>query len=119
LRECLAVGPRGTNSTHWRTGDVKSRLGGALVSVAVTDPALNAGARLGKLAEAEALLVEGNAELQQSQSAGSKYKRDALERLVRLYEAWNKPDKLAEWQQKLEEFKRGESKSSEAVEEEP
>src|SRR5262249_2126406 len=88
LRECLAIRLRGTNSTHWRTAEAKSRLGAALLSVAVTDTALNAQARVTKLAEAESLLLEGNESLQQS-SAESKYKRDAVVRLVRLYEAWD------------------------------
>ena len=101
LRECLAIRLRGTNSTHWRTAEGKSRLGGALVSVAVADPALNAEARGAKLAEAESLLLEGNEALQPS-SADNKYKRDAVERLVRLYDAWGKRDKVSEWQQKLE-----------------
>ncbi|MFN0126191.1 MAG: tetratricopeptide repeat protein [Verrucomicrobiales bacterium] len=100
LREVLAVRQR-DSSKSWRTDDVKSRLGGALVSVAVTDPGLDAEGREAKLNEAEPLLLEG-CERVQTGATDDKYKRDALERLVRLYEAWNKPDKRAEWQQKLE-----------------
>jgi len=104
LRTCLAAHLNGTNTTHWRVGDVKSRLGGALVSVAVTDPALDATTREAKLAEAETLLLEGHQRLQESKSTDKKYKRDALERLTRLYQAWGKPDPLSEWQQQLEAF---------------
>src|SRR5262249_42411274 len=82
--------------------DVKSRLGVALVSVAVDEPALNADARVAKLAEAESLLLDGNEQLQRS-SADSRYKRDALERLARLYEAGGQPDKVAEWQQRFDQ----------------
>jgi len=104
LRECLGIRLHGTNSTQWRTADVRSRLGGALLSVAVTDADLSSEARLAKLTEGEALLLEGNKGLQQDPKAESKYKRDAVERLGRLYEAWGKPDKLAEWKQKLADF---------------
>ena len=111
LRDCLASRMRGTNATIWRTGDVRSRLGGALVSVAVTDAALSSEASLAKLTEAEALLLEGNEALQRSKSADSKYKHDALERLDRLYEAWDelasntgKGTQAAEWKTKLADF---------------
>ncbi|HEY2952152.1 MAG TPA: serine/threonine-protein kinase [Verrucomicrobiae bacterium] len=108
LRDCLASRLRGTNATGWRMGDARSRLGGALLAVAVTDAALSAEARQTKLSEAESLLVEGNESLQQSRGADSKYKRDALIRLIHLYEAWDKPDKLTDWKQKLADFDKAE-----------
>jgi len=111
LRECLAIRLRGTNSNHWRTGELKTRLGGAQMSVAVCDPSLGAENRQTKLAEAEALLLEGNQRLQQSNSADRKYKRDALERLVRLYDSWEvfapntgKSWQAQEWREKLDAF---------------
>lgn len=104
LRECLAIRLRGPSANHWRTGGVRSRLGGALLAVALTDPALNTENRLAKFTEAEPLLLEGNEALQQSKDVGSIYQRDALIRLVRFYEAWEKPDKAAEWQRRLDEF---------------
>jgi hypothetical protein len=116
LRECLAVRLNGTNAIHWRVEDIKSRLGGALVSVAVTDRELNAAARGAKLAEAETLLLEGSERLQASKFADKKYKRDALERLARLYEAWRKPEKLSEWQQKLEAFDKPKTEPSKSSE---
>jgi tetratricopeptide (TPR) repeat protein/tRNA A-37 threonylcarbamoyl transferase component Bud32 len=109
LRDCLAIRLRGTNASHWRTADVRSRLGGALLAVAVTDSSLTSEARQSKLAEAEALLLESNERLQRSKSAERKYKRDALERLVRLYQAWDsaspntgKVPQAEEWNTKLE-----------------
>jgi hypothetical protein len=78
--------------------------GGALVSLVVTDPALDAATREAKLAEAETLLLEGHQRLQESMAGDKKYKRDTLERMTRLYEAWGKPEKRAEWHQKFEEF---------------
>jgi hypothetical protein len=109
LRDCLAIRLRGTNFTHWRIGDVKSRLGGALLAVAVTDASLHTDARQSKFAEAETLLIEGRKQLQQSKSAGRNYIRDALERLRHLYEAWElaapntgKSVQAEEWKKNLE-----------------
>ena len=78
LRQCLAIRLRDPKAVPWRIDDVRSRLGGALVAVSVTDPALNTESRLAKFAEAESLLLEGNEALQQRGKAESKYKRDAL-----------------------------------------
>ena len=105
LRDCLVKRRQGPNASHWRTtGEAPSRLGAALLTVAVTDPALTSKARLAKLADAEALLLEGNEALQQHGRVETKYKRDSLTRVVRLYQAWDKHDKAAEWQKKLDEF---------------
>ncbi len=93
-----------TNTEPWRIADTRSRLGSAVLSVAFTDSTLTTEAREVKLMEAEALLLEGNDFLQQSAPADRKYKRHALERLVRLYEAWGKPAQAAEWRAKLEVF---------------
>jgi hypothetical protein len=83
---------------------MKSRLGAALVSVAVTDAELTAKGRAAKLAEAEPLLLEGQEAVQQHPAAERQYKRNALERLVRLYEAWDKPDHAAQWRTSLDVF---------------
>jgi hypothetical protein len=106
LRDVLAVRLRDTNS--WRIGDVKSRLGAALVSVAVTDAAIDAEARQAKLRDAESLLLDGHERLQKA--SRRKYQRDALQRLVRLYEALSKPEQKAEWQQKLDAFDQAQKK---------
>jgi hypothetical protein len=68
LRDYLTSELGGTKSTHWRTGETRSRLGGAL-------------------------------------------QRDSLSRLVRLYEAWGKPEKVAGWQQRLADFDKTEAKT--------
>jgi len=111
LSECLAMRLEGTNASHWRTDDVKSRLGGALLAVAFSHPALSPEVREAKLAKAEGLLLEGNDRLQRSRSADRKYQHDALERLVRLYHAWDtsdpntgKSDQAQEWSRRLEAF---------------
>ena len=88
LRDCLAGRLRSSFADHWRVGELKTLVGAALVAAAVTDSTLTATDRESKFAEAETFLLEGNERLQRSGSADRKYKRDALERLVRLYEAW-------------------------------
>jgi hypothetical protein len=55
---------------------------------------------------AEPLLLEGYAGLKQQEltvpPSERKSIREAVERLVELYEAWSKPAQAAEWKQKLE-----------------
>ncbi|HEU0009489.1 MAG TPA: serine/threonine-protein kinase [Verrucomicrobiae bacterium] len=57
----------------------------------------------GKFVEAEPLLKEAFDHLQDSSSANAPFQRGARERLIRLYEAWGKPDQAADWRQKLSE----------------
>jgi serine/threonine protein kinase len=78
-------------------------------------PTLNAQSLLGAIllaqarhAEAEPLLVrayEGLQRRQAEQTARSYNQplRETCERLVRLYDAWGKPDQAAEWRKKLDE----------------
>ena len=67
--------------------------------------------QFGRFADAGKLLLEGYQRLPSGLLAGLKLKRDALKRLVRLYEKWNEqePDqrraeKAAEWRQQLTDF---------------
>ena len=59
-----------------------------------------------KFQEAETLLLEANQALQQMPKAPRNLQHEALPGLVRLYEAWNQPEKAAEWQQKLDAFEK-------------
>ncbi len=104
LRECLVIRLRGSRAGHWRTSDVQSRLGGALVAVAATDPASTGEARGLALTEAEFLLLKGHEAMEQIPSIDPKYRRDSLVRLVRLYEVWDQPEKAVPWQGKLDSF---------------
>jgi hypothetical protein len=104
LRQSLAHRLQGTNATHWRTADMRSRLGGAILSLTVTDPGLTSAARQAKFAETEALLLEGNDGIPSDRSSARYHKRDALERLVHLYEALDKPAQAAAWREKLDAF---------------
>jgi tetratricopeptide (TPR) repeat protein len=89
LRDCLTTRllTLGTNSS--RVADTRSRLGGAIVAVAVVDSSLDAPSRLARFAEAESHLLESSRVLQASRSLSGPPQRQALERLVRLYEAWD------------------------------
>ena len=104
LRECLAARLRGATASHWRTDDTRSRLGGALLAVAVTAPALTTESRLAKLRDAESVLLEAHQSLLRIPETEWKYLRDSFVRLVRLYEALDKPDKAAAWQNQLDNF---------------
>ena len=112
LRDYLTIRLRGSKPTHWRTGETRSRLGGAVLAVAVTEPALTNEGRLAKFVEAESLLLEGNEALEQGEKVDRKYQRDSLVRLGRLYEAWGKREKAAVWQQKLADFDKTEAKTN-------
>jgi eukaryotic-like serine/threonine-protein kinase len=91
--------------------ETRSWLGGAMVTVAVADPELDRTARLDKFTEAEPLLLEGHQGLQENQSANDRQQRDALTRLVRLYEAWDelapntgRAARAADWKRRLAAF---------------
>jgi tetratricopeptide (TPR) repeat protein len=65
-----------------------------------------------KFAEAEPLLVSGYEGMEQRASsipdtARASRLREALENVVELYRAWNKPEQAAPWQQKLDALKAG------------
>jgi tetratricopeptide (TPR) repeat protein len=104
LRECLGRRAASTNTSRARLADAQGRLGAALLSVVVADSGLSRDTRQAKLTEAESLLLPASDVLQQSKSADVKYKRDSLERLVRLYTASTRPEQAAEWKRNLEAF---------------
>ncbi|HXJ58398.1 MAG TPA: tetratricopeptide repeat protein, partial [Verrucomicrobiae bacterium] len=106
LRGCVAIRSKTLRPASSRRAETRSRLGDALVAMAVLDSTLTAEARLALLTEAESLLLEGQEALWRNTTADPQYKRDALERLVRLYEALDKPEQLAEWRQKVAAFEK-------------
>jgi hypothetical protein len=61
----------------------------------------------GKFAEAEPLVVQAFEELKAKEhhiaGDGSGIVREALDAVIAVYRAWGKPEKLAEWRQKLSE----------------
>jgi eukaryotic-like serine/threonine-protein kinase len=93
LRECLAFREK-KEPDAWRTFGTKSMLGAALLGQK-------------KYSEAEPLLLDGYQGMKQREASippPAKIRLiDALERLVRLYEATGNKDKAREWQNKLTE----------------
>jgi len=68
---------------HWRRADVESVLGGALIAQ-------------GRYEEAERLLLRSHILLdEQTEGRDRRYVDEARERLVRLYEAWDRPREAA------------------------
>jgi serine/threonine protein kinase/tetratricopeptide (TPR) repeat protein len=91
LRECLAIRKRATPD-DWSTFSAQALLGEALLGQK-------------KYAEAEPLLIEGyeglNARAAKVPATYRFFLTAAGARIVQLYDAWEKPDKAAEWRQKL------------------
>jgi serine/threonine protein kinase/tetratricopeptide (TPR) repeat protein len=95
LRESLSLGER-TAPDAWNTHQARSVLGGALLGQK-------------KHADAEPLLVRGYQGMKKTEKSGPRNDGpsprqqliEALERLVQLYDAWNKPEEAAKWRQEL------------------
>jgi hypothetical protein len=84
LRETLTRASRFMVEDAWLLADAKGTLGECL------------GAQ-GRYAEAEPLLVESYEVLKTSQVPGSFRIKEASSRLVRLYDAWHKPEQAAQY----------------------
>jgi hypothetical protein len=91
LRECLAIREK-VQSDEWSTFNARSLLGGSLVGQK-------------KYAEAEPLILSGYEGMKAREAkiplpAKPRF-TEAAERVVKLYEAWGKPEKAAEWRTRL------------------
>ena len=58
----------------------------------------------GKCAEAEPLLIDGYTKMENVPQNIPPRKQEALERLIKLYEDWEKPDEADKWRKDLEEM---------------
>ena len=91
LRECLAIRGR-LLPDDWWTFHTRSQLGGSLLGQK-------------KFAEAEPFILQGYEGLKAREAKipapSRKRLAEAAERVVKLYEAWGKPDKAAEWRRRL------------------
>jgi tetratricopeptide (TPR) repeat protein len=91
LRACLALCQK-LQPDVWTTFDTQTLLGGSLLGQK-------------KYAEAEPLLVQGYEGMKAREAkiplASKNYLAEAVERLVRLYEATGRPEKAQEWRAKL------------------
>jgi hypothetical protein len=94
LRDCLAIRDK-TQPDGWSTFNTKSMLGGALLGEK-------------KYAEAEPLLLAGYEGVKKREklipSLGSTRIPEAIERLVQLYEATDKPEDAAKWRKELAKY---------------
>jgi hypothetical protein len=92
LRECLTIREKATPD-DWSRFHAMSLLGGALLGQ-------------GQYAAAEPLLVQGHQEMMVRRARIPAFSKprlpEAAEGIVRLYQAWGKPDKAAEWKSQLE-----------------
>ncbi|GMU81956.1 MAG: hypothetical protein AMXMBFR47_18270 [Planctomycetota bacterium] len=117
LRECLEIRQkalRPDSPDYWFLANTRSMLGGALVGQGAALIESNAPAAIAKFIEAEPLLVEAGEWLTQNsdripEEFRAKRIRQALERIVRLYESWHATDpdkghdgKAAEWRAKMQ-----------------
>jgi eukaryotic-like serine/threonine-protein kinase len=91
LRQCLSVRER-VQADAWSTFNTRSQLGGSLIGQ-------------GKYAEAEPLVVTGYESMKSREATipaeGKLRLAEAAERVVWLFEAWNKPEKANEWKARL------------------
>lgn len=92
LRDSLALRTKSL-ANHWSTANAQSLFGESLVG-------------LQRYADAEPLLLQGYNGLKQRSGAvpdvhQSKRMQESIERLVRLYDAWGKPDEAAKWRMEL------------------
>jgi tetratricopeptide (TPR) repeat protein len=100
LRDCLGILGEKAPAV-WETAHVRSLLGAALLGQK-------------NYAEAEPLLVQGCRGMKKSgkvlgiyhpRPQTTKLRIEALQRLVRLYDDWGKPEEAARWRKELEEAK--------------
>jgi tetratricopeptide (TPR) repeat protein/predicted Ser/Thr protein kinase len=96
-RRCLAIRERKLPD-DWVTFNTRSVLGGTLLGQQ-------------KYAEAEPLLLSGYEGMKQREARvrggnGEPRLREALQRLVQLYKATNRPEQAADWEGKLDEFEK-------------
>lgn len=83
----LALLERAAPRLRWRRADVESVLGGALIAQ-------------GRFEEAERRLLQSHILLdEQTEGRDRRYVEEARERVVRLYEAWDRPEEAARFRQ--------------------
>ena len=89
LRGCLADRQKALPEGHWLIAETVSRLGGAIAGE-------------GEFAEAELLLLDGYAGMEPDRRAPADRKHRAIQRIIQLYQSWDKPDQVSEWRRRLE-----------------
>ena len=92
LRQALAIRRETFPPGHFAIPSSESILGDFLTTA-------------GRYGEAETLLLSGEAGLVTARGESAPIVADARRRLVRLYQAWKRPDDAARWQAKLDATK--------------
>ncbi len=107
IEECLAIREEVLPAGHWFIFNTRSVLGAALAAQGA-DRSLTVAARIERLREAEALLLDAYGSLKDHADAPDERKHQALQRIVDLYAAWHEaePDQgydaqATEWRAKL------------------
>jgi len=85
FREAIDIKQKTFSGQHWKVCVTRSLLGDCLT-------------KLGNYELAEKILLESYQNIGKQLPPLSKYTRDALYHIITLYEAWNKPEKVSEYQ---------------------
>ena len=91
LREALQIRQEIYEPENWLIASAKSMLGETLIDQQ-------------RYEEAEPLVLEGYEGMRGALEVPEIRPREALERIVKLYEQWDKPDQAAEWRAKLNQL---------------
>lgn len=84
FREAIQVQKKIKDKNDWKTARYMNRLGGCLV-------------KQKRFEEAEPLLLESYPVIEEERGATDKFTLNALNRVIELYESWNKLDKVTEY----------------------
>jgi serine/threonine protein kinase/tetratricopeptide (TPR) repeat protein len=90
LRGCLAMREKALPQGHWLIADARSRLAEAFVGA-------------GQYQEAETLLLEAHGQMDLDRRTPPERRRQNMQRLVRLYDEWDRPGTADEWRTLLED----------------
>ena len=85
FREILEIRQKALSQDNWRTARSMNGLGGCLT-------------KLNRFEEAESLLLESYSLLKEKRDANDKYTIEALNNIIELYNDWNKPEKVKEYE---------------------
>jgi tetratricopeptide (TPR) repeat protein len=88
LRDAIKIYEGSPRANDWELFHARTLLGACHVAA-------------GRFDEAEPLLVEGCTALENQLACPPQRRRQALERVIALYKAWDKPEKVAEWEKRL------------------
>jgi serine/threonine protein kinase/Flp pilus assembly protein TadD len=97
LREAVAICRKGLPKGFWVTGQAESLLGGCLAAQR-------------RYAEAEPLLLSGYEVMKAARATPARRLHQAADRLVKLYEAWGKPEQAAAWRKKRDAVRQDDKK---------